>query len=130
MFLVAAYLYKQHDFSLIAIDMQDMLPRVEGISLLGLQAYPINLQALSRMPQLRILILDGTQADTILSGFNMPRLAMLSWRDAHGPSLPFALQIATAAAVIDISGSNELKSLPDSLQVCCPTLSHIYCQDV
>ena len=74
------------------------------------------------MPQLRILILDGAETDSMLSGFHLPNLAMLSWRDAVGPSLQFALETVKSAAVLDISGNNKLLNLPDDLQVCSPFL--------
>ena len=69
------------------------------------------------MPELRTLILDGVKAESRVCGIQIPRLAMLSWRGAHGPSLPFALEAVKSAAVLDISGSNELERLPAALQV-------------
>ena len=78
--------------------------------------------ALSRMPRLRILILDGVKMDIKLSGLDLPVLAMLSWRDAGKASLPISLETVKAAAVLDISGSNELERLPIDLQACLPYL--------
>ena len=42
---------------------QGALASVEGISLQGLQAGSVGFEALSRMPELRILILDGVRTD-------------------------------------------------------------------
>ena len=86
---------------------QGSLAYVEGISLLGLRAASTDLKALGRMPQLRILILDGAMTDSTLSGFLIPRLALLSWRVAGGPPLPFASDTVKAAAVLDFSRDEE-----------------------
>ena len=98
--------------------MQGMLKGVEGISLAGLRVDSAMAEALSCMPDLRILILDGVKLDGVLSGAQLPRLAMLSWRDAGGPVLPFALEAVKSAAVLDISGNGELERLPADLQAC------------
>ena len=100
------------------IFIQGTLALVEGISLAGLTVDSIILEALSRMPQLRILILDGVKTDMTLSGVRLPRLAMLSWRDAGTPLLPFALEMVEEAAVVDISWNEELERLPNNLQAC------------
>ena len=89
---------------------------MEGISFQGMQADSDNFEALGRMPQLRILILDGVKTDSLLSGVQLPSLAMLSWRDASGPSLPFALEAIESAAVLDIAGNVALERLPADLQ--------------
>ena len=99
---------------------QGTLAQVEGISFQDFHRdLPDLPEALRRMPNLRILILDGVQIDnmeSVLSGFQLPRLAMLSWRDAGGPSLPIALEAIPSAVVIDIAGSLELERLPADLQ--------------
>ena len=92
--------------------MQGNLVNLEGIALPGLQADSTTNEAFRRMPRLRILILDGVKLNSKLSGFQLPRLAMLSWREVSGPLLPFATDIITAAAVLDISDSTELERLP------------------
>ena len=82
---------------------QGELAFLEGISLAGLRAEVLNFQALSRMPQLRILILDGIKTQHILSSLHLPRLAMLSWQDFDQPSVPFAFNTMKSAAVLGIS---------------------------
>ena len=72
------------------------------------------------MPQLRILILDSVDVSGTLSGFELPCLAMLSWQNIGGPSLPFVLKTVKSAAVLDISGSENLEKLPADLQACSP----------
>ena len=93
---------------------------VEGILLTGLREDPATFEALNRMPQLRILIMDGVKINRVLSGLQLPRLAMLSWRGAHGSTLPFDMEIAKAAAVLDISfiPRDELKRLSATSQAC------------
>ena len=126
--------------------MQGTLAHVEGIPLSGLQAVDVtSLKAFSRMPLLRILILDGVAMDglqkgpvsslamlsrragltasSLPPGFHLPRLAMVSWRDISGPSLPFLLNLIKSAAVLDISGSSKLNRLPGNLQVWVATCS-------
>ena len=88
---------------------------MEGISVAGLQADSLPLEALSRMPRLRVLVMDGVQTDSMLSGFHLPRLAMLSWRNAGGLMLPVALEAIMSAAVLDISGG-DVQRLPDNLE--------------
>ena len=88
---------------------------MEGISVAGLQADALDVKALSRMPRLRILVLDGAKVDDTLSGFRIPRLAMLSWRGAGARSLPFALETVKSAAVLDIAGGS-IERLPENLQ--------------
>ena len=68
------------------------------------------------MPQLRILVLYGVIIHSMLSGCHLPRLAMLSWRDACKSILHIALETVKSAAVLDISGNNMLERLPESLQ--------------
>ena len=97
--------------------MQGNLAHVEGISLTGVRAELITSEALGRMPQLRILILDGVKTDSMLSGFHLPRLAMLSWRGAHGPSLPIGFEGIVSATILNVSRNDELERLPD-LQAC------------
>lgn len=92
---------------------------MEGISVAGLRAHELNVEALSRMPRLRILVLDGATVNGALSGFRMPHLAMLSWRDSGAHSLPFALKTVKTAAVLDIAGGG-IERLPENLQACSP----------
>ena len=99
--------------------MQGELACVEGISVAGLRADALNAEALSRMARLRVLVLDGATMDGALSGFRMPRLAVLSWRDSNARSLPFALETVKAAAVVDIAGAG-IERLPENLQACTP----------
>ena len=109
---------------------QGIFEYTEGISFAGLQADSFMFGALSRMPHLRILILDGVKMDNMLSGFRLPRLAMLSWRKAAERSLPFTLETVMSAAVLDISGSNELERLPSDLQASTPHVveyDYLYC---
>ena len=89
---------------------QGSLEHVEGLLLSGLQEDSAKFEALGRMPQLRILIMDGVKTSNVLSGLHLPRLAMLSWRDAHGSTLPFDAKVAKAAAVLDISNSKSDES--------------------
>ena len=79
---------------------------MEGISVAGLRADALNVEALSRMTRLRILVLDGTTVDSALSGFRMPGLAMLSWHDSGARALPFALETVKSATVLDIAGGS------------------------
>ena len=72
------------------------------------------------MPKLRILIMDGFQRDVALSGHQLPRLAMLSWRDASACLLPFNFKTFRSAAVLDVSGNAALERLPADLQACLP----------
>ena len=95
---------------------QGIAADVEGVSLQGLQLHSTSFEALSRMPKLRILILDDVKTNVLLSGFKLPRLAMLSWRGARGRSLPFALRTIQTAAVLDIWRSSELERLPSNMQ--------------
>ena len=99
--------------------MQGELACVEGISVAGLRADALNAEALSRMARLRVLVLDGATMDGALSGFRMPRMAVLSWRDSNARSLPFALETVKAAAVVDIAGAG-IERLPENLQACTP----------
>ena len=100
--------------------MRGLLERVEGISLSGLPANTYDLEALGRMPQLRVLILDGVKMASMPSGLQLKHLAMLSWRDAGGPELPFVLETMRSVAVLDISESVEggqvLERLSDDFQ--------------
>lgn len=106
------------------VDMQGVLVCVEGISLQGLGSDPAEFEGLTRMPKLRILILDGVKAGRVLSGMHATRLAMLSWRGADGPLLPLNFfDIIKSAAVLDMSGG-DIKRLPSNLQVCIPPCSH------
>ena len=89
---------------------------MEGISLAGLRADSTTLKALSRAENLRILILDYVEMNRVVSGFHIPQLAMLSWRNAGGVSLPFALEIVKSASVLNISGSYELERMPTNLE--------------
>ena len=88
----------------------------------GSQADARVLEGLSRMPELRILNLDAVKAGNMPSELQLPRLAMLSWRDAGGPLLPFNLQSIESAAVLDMSSRGRpeeaLERLPDNLQAC------------
>ena len=104
--------------------MQAMLEHVEGISLVGL-ASPVNTEALSRMPDLRILIADGVDVESPLTGFELPKLAMLSWREKAGQELSFGWSTVRKAAVIDLQGCHNLTDLPDGLQVCQPCASNL-----
>ena len=93
---------------------------MEGISFRGMQVDSSTFEALGRMPQLRILILDGVKPDKMLSGVRLPSLAMLSWRgifiwNGFGPSLPCALEAVESLAVLDIS-KNSAEQLPADLQ--------------
>ena len=99
--------------------MQAMLEHVEGISLVGL-ASPVNAEALSRMPNPRILIADGVDFESPLTGSELPKLAMLSWREKAGQKLSFGWNTVWKAAVIDLQGCPTLTDLPDGLQVCQP----------
>ena len=95
------------------ICIQSTLARLEGVSLSGMHVDSAIFEALSRMPMLRILIMDdvesnnmhfaiqaprlatllgraGLKVHKLLSGFQLPRLAMISWRNANGNTLPFA----------------------------------------
>ena len=94
---------------------------MEGVSLPGFQAECKTIEALRRMPQLRVLILDGAKMDIMLSGFQMPQLALLSWQDADASLLPFALETVKSVAVLDISGNVKLERLPADMQACFPT---------
>lgn len=85
----------------------------------GLRADALNVEALSRMTRVRILVLDGITVDSALSGFRMPGLAMLSWRDSGARALPFALETVRSAAVLDIAGGG-IERLPENLQACTP----------
>ena len=96
---------------------------MEGIAFPHLRAHSTSFEALSRLPHLRILIIDGVKVDSVLSGFHLPRLAMFSWRYARGPALPCALKPFKSAAVLDISGSAALVRLPDSFKACLPLLT-------
>ena len=103
--------------------MQGTLTHVQGVSLPGLQADLARFEAISRMTQLHILVLDGVKMQhEPLSGFQLPHLAMFSLRCAHGPSLPFALEAIESAAVLDISERKELESLPAELRVWNPSV--------
>ena len=102
----------------VFVSMQGKLNGVEGISLTGLRVDSAMVAALSCMPDLRILILDGIKFDGVLSGAHLPQLAMLSWRDAGGPLLPFSFKAVKSAAVLDISDNNELERIPADLQAC------------
>ena len=120
-----------------------MLTCVEGISFAGLQAESDIFKAYSRTPMLRILVLDDFKTKGALFGFQQPRLAyvswrfglrvhsmllgfrlshmaMLSWQNAHGGSLPLALKTIESAAVLNISGNNKLKRLPANLKARIP----------
>lgn len=97
--------------------MQAMLEHVEGISLVGL-ASPVNAEALSRMPNLRILIADGMDVRLPLTGSELAKLAMLSWREKAGRELSFDWTTIRKASVIDLQGCPTLTDLPDGLQVC------------
>ena len=120
---------------------QGTLKQLEGISLSGLRADTVDFESFSRMPLLRILVLDGVDMGDALSsfelphltmsswrgfsthemlfGFHLPYLAMFSWRDAGGVSLPFALETVRQAAVLDMSRSDELKKrLPLRPEAC------------
>ena len=109
------------------IGIQGELACVQGIALTGLRADSTAFEALGRMSQLRILVLDGVKMESVLSGFHIPRLAMLSWRDASEPSLPFSLDIIRSAAVLDLSGRSGLDKLPADLQACSPLWLLFWC---
>ena len=96
--------------------MQGVLRHLDSISLAGYKAGSLGFEALRHMPGLQILILDGVKSANMLSGFQIPNLAMLSWQGASGRSLPVDLQAAKSAAVLDISGSDELVRLPTDRQ--------------
>ena len=95
------------------------------------------------MPMLRILILDGAEMDNVMSSFELPHFAKMSWRalnmqnmlsglqlphlamvsmrQSGGVMLPLLLKAIKAAAVLDTSGSNELKGLPAQFQAHLPS---------
>ena len=100
---------------------------MEGLSLTGLHLGSTTFDALSRMRHLRILILDDV-TEKMPSGAQLPCLAMLSWRNARGHLLPFALKSIKQAAVLDISGSSELARLPDDVQAGVPILFYLACR--
>lgn len=89
---------------------------MEGVSLKGLHLSSTSVDAFTRMPHLRILILDDVNMEKMPASARLPGLAMLSCQNASGTSLPFALESIKQAAVLDISGSSELARLPDDLQ--------------
>ena len=60
--------------------------------------------------------LDGMPNAAGLTGWELPRLAMLSWRGSGGRTLPLDCQTIKNAAELDVSHSGELTSLPSSLQ--------------
>lgn len=101
---------------------QGVLADVEGISLQGLQLHSASFEALGRMSNLRILILDDVKTNSVLSGFKLPRLAMLSWWGAPGRLLPFAVRTIQTVAVLDIWRSSKLERLPSNMQARYPRL--------
>ena len=98
-----------------ACAVQGSLDSVQGISLTGL-ASPINADAIRHMPALRILILDGVALEAPLAGFELPRLAVVSWRNGRGRALPFEMQTVRGAAVLSLPGCSGLQQLPDDVQ--------------
>ena len=95
---------------------QGVLECVEGLSLVGLPS-PVNCEALGRMPNLRILIMDGVDVKSPLTGFELPHLAMLSWRNHASEELPLNCDTVRNAAVLDLQGCSNLTSLPDGIEV-------------
>lgn len=72
------------------------------------------------MPHLRILLLDGVSSDTMLRGFHLPRLAMLSWRNAAGPLLSIDLKVVDSVAVLDLLRTDGHERRACSMQACFP----------
>ena len=77
---------------------------------------PVHAGAFRCMPYLRILVLDRTHLAARLAGFELPQLAMLSWRGAGGRALPFDVRVIKNAAVLDIGESRDLTTLPGNMQ--------------
>ena len=76
---------------------------------------PVHANAFRRMPKLRILVVDGVRPAASLAGFELPRLAMVSWRGGSGRRLPLEAQTMMNAVVLDIN-EGEFISLPSNLQ--------------
>ena len=96
--------------------MQGVLECTEGLFMMG-QPSPLNTDALGRMPNLRILVSDGVDMEQPLTGFELPQLAMLSWRNHASEELPLDFNTVRNAAVLDLQGCSNLLSLPNGLEV-------------